>query len=82
MDEFDLLCNFDDFYLNIKDIIIEEILKYHDSEEQEKIKERFNDALIVFYDEDKEKSTYLDGLIDKKNDELIKKLFEIGRAHV
>ncbi len=76
MDEFDLLCNFDDFYLNIKDIIIEEILKYHDSEEQEKIKERFNDALIVFYDEDKEKSTYLDGLIDKKNDELIKKLFD------
>ncbi|MCI8778504.1 MAG: hypothetical protein HFI87_05085 [Bacilli bacterium] len=55
MDEFDLLCNFDDFYLSIKDIIIDEILKYHDIEEQERIKEKFNKALILFYDEDKEK---------------------------
>ncbi len=55
MDEFDLLGNFDDFYLSIKDIIIDEILKYHDIEEQERIKEKFNKALILFYDEDKEK---------------------------
>lgn len=76
MDEFDLLCNFDDFYLSIKDIIIDEILKYHDIEEQERIKERFNQTLILFYDEDKEKVTYLDNLIDNKNKELLKKLFD------
>lgn len=76
MDEFDLLCNFDDFYLSIKDIIIDEILKYHDIEEQERIKEKFNKALILFYDEDKEKTTYLNGLIDDKDVKLIKKLFD------
>ncbi|MCI9433646.1 MAG: hypothetical protein HFI86_00015 [Bacilli bacterium] len=76
MDEFDLLCNFDDFYLSIKDIIIDEILKYHDIEEQERIKKRFNQTLILFYDEDKEKDAYLSNLISIKHDELIKKLFD------
>lgn len=76
MDEFDLLCNFDDFYLNIKDIIIDEILKYHDIEEQERIKERFNKTLILFYNEDKEKTEYLSNLIDNKDATLIKKLFD------
>ncbi len=76
MDEFDLLCNFDNFYLSVKDIIINEILKYHDIEEQERIKERFNQALVLFYDEDKEKTAYLSNLISIKHDELIKKLFD------
>lgn len=76
MDEFDLLCNFDDFYLNIKDIIVDEILKYHDIEEQERIKERFNKTVILFYDEDKEKNEYLSNLILIKSDELTKKLFD------
>lgn len=76
MDEFDLLCNFDEFYLNIKDIIVDEILKYHDSGEQKKIKERFNKTLIVFYDEDKEKDNYLSRVLSNKSDELTKKLFD------
>ena len=70
MREIDMIFNFGETFVEIKDIILEEILKYYDKEEQENIKNRIDNTLFIFYDDNKLKVRILEKEIFKYEETL------------
>lgn len=76
MREIDMIFNFGETFVEIKDIILEEILKYYDKEEQENIKNRIDNTLFIFYDDNKLKVRILEKEIFKYEETLLAELNE------
>lgn len=76
MREIDMIFNFGETFVEIKDIILEEILKYYDKEEQENIKNRIDNTLFIFYDDNKLKVRILEKEIFKYKETLLAELNE------
>lgn len=76
MREIDMIFNFGETFVEIKDIILEEILKYYDKEEQENIKNRIDNTLFIFYDDNKLKVRILKKEIFKYEETLFAELNE------
>lgn len=76
MREIDMIFNFGETFVEIKDIILEEILKYYDKEEQENIKNRIDNTLFIFYDDNKLKVRILEKEIFKYEETLFAELNE------
>lgn len=74
MREIDMIFNFGETFVEIKDIILEEILKYYDKEEQENIKNRIDNTLFIFYDDNKLKVRILEKEIFKYEETLFAEL--------
>lgn len=74
MREIDMIFNFGETFVEIKDIILEEILKYYDKEEQENIKNRIDNTLFIFYDDNKLKVRILEKEIFKYEETLFAQL--------
>lgn len=74
MREIDMIFNFGETFVEIKDIILEEILKYYDKEEQENIKNRIDNTLFIFYDDNKLKVQILEKEIFKYEETLFAEL--------
>lgn len=74
MREIDMIFNFGETFVEIKDIILEEISKYYDKEEQENIKNRIDNTLFIFYDDNKLKVRILEKEIFKYEETLFAEL--------
>lgn len=74
MREIDIIFNFGETFVEIKDIILEEILKYYDKEEQENIKNRIDNTWFIFYDDNKLKVRILEKEIFKYEETLFAEL--------
>lgn len=74
MREIDIIFNFGETFVEIKDIILEEILKYYDKEEQENIKNRIDNTWFIFYDDNKLKVRILEKEIFKYEETLFVEL--------